>query len=55
VKLAARLAELHRLEPVFQDVRPEANAWTKGRDPWMQMLPADIAQLVSVETGAGRI
>src|SRR4029077_17997232 len=45
VKLAAKLAELHRLEPVFKTFVQEANDWTKGRDPWMQMLPADIAQL----------
>ncbi len=45
VKSAARLAELHRLEPAFKTFVREVNEWTKGRDPWMRMLPADIAQL----------
>jgi cell division protein FtsB len=44
-KAEAKLAELRRLEPVFRTFVQETSDWTKARDPWSPMRPADIEQL----------
>jgi Domain of unknown function (DUF1963) len=44
-KAEAKLAELRSLEPVFRTFVQETSDWTKARDPWSPMRPADIEQL----------
>jgi hypothetical protein len=41
----AKLAELRALEPAFRTFVQETSDWTKDRDPWSSMRPADIEQL----------
>jgi hypothetical protein len=44
-KVEAMLADLHRLQPAFKSFVQETRDWTRGRDPWALMPPADIADL----------
>jgi hypothetical protein len=47
-----KLAKLDRLQPAFEALAAEAEAWTKGRDPWAFMGPEDQAHLVEVSAKA---
>ena len=44
-KVEAELAKLGQLEVPFKQFVDEASNWTRDRDPWSLMQPADVAQL----------
>jgi uncharacterized protein YwqG len=44
-KVEAELVKLGRLEVPFKQLVAETNDWTRGRDPWSLMQPADVEQL----------
>ena len=44
-KVEAELAKLGQLEVTFKQFVEETSNWTRGRDPWSLMQPADVAQL----------
>ena len=41
----AELEKLRQLEVPFKQFVDEASNWTRDRDPWSLMQPADVAQL----------
>jgi hypothetical protein len=47
-KAEAEIAQLARLEVTFTQFVEEVSDWTKGRDPWSLMPPADRDQLDSM-------
>jgi len=44
-KVEAELAKLGQLEVTFKQFVEEVSDWTRGRDPWSLMQPADVEQL----------
>lgn len=44
-KIEAELAKLGQLEAAFKQFVEETSNWTRGRDPWSLMQPADVEQL----------
>jgi hypothetical protein len=44
-RIEAELAKLGPLESAFKQFVEEASNWTRGRDPWSLMQPADVEQL----------
>ncbi len=46
-KIEAELAKLDQLEITFKQFVEETSNWTRGRDPWSLMQPADVAQLAA--------
>jgi hypothetical protein len=46
-RVEAELAKLPRLEVAFRQFVEEVSDWTRGRDPWSLMAPADVEHLVT--------
>jgi hypothetical protein len=44
-KVEAELAKLGQLELPFKQFVAETSSWTRGRDPWSLMQPADVHRL----------
>ena len=44
-KIETELAKLGQLEVAFKQFVEEASNWTRDRDPWSLMQPADVEQL----------
>jgi hypothetical protein len=47
-KIETELAKLAQLEAAFRQFVEETSNWSRGRDPWNLMQPADVAQLAEL-------